>query len=47
MAVASRGPDSQIEAADDFITTEPTTVLTGATFTGLITGAIHEVPLGQ
>ena len=31
MAMASRGPNSQIEAADDFITTAPTTVLTGAT----------------
>ncbi len=40
MATASRGPNSQIEAADDFITTAPTTVLTSATFTGLITGGV-------
>jgi hypothetical protein len=40
MAMASRGPDSQIEAADDFITTAPTTTLTSATFTGLLTGRV-------
>jgi len=42
MAMASSGPNSQIEAGDDFITTAPTTVLTSALFTGLITG---DVPL--
>jgi hypothetical protein len=40
MAMASRGPNSQIEAADDFITTAATTILTGATFTGLITDGV-------
>jgi hypothetical protein len=40
MAMASRGPNSQTEAADDFVTTAPTTVITGATFTGLITGGV-------
>jgi len=39
MAMASRGPDSQIEAADDFVTTTGL-VITGATFTGLITGGV-------
>jgi hypothetical protein len=40
MAMASRGPNSQIEAADDFVTTAPTTVVTSAAFTGLITGGV-------
>jgi hypothetical protein len=40
MSMASRGPDSQIETADDFITTAPTTTLTSATFTGLLTGRV-------
>jgi hypothetical protein len=39
MAMAARGPNSQIEAADDFVTTASTT-LTSATFTGLITGGV-------
>ena len=40
MAMASRGPNSQIEAADDFVTKGDTTLLTSATFTGLITGGV-------
>jgi hypothetical protein len=42
MAMGSRlpGPGIQIETADDFVTTEPLTQITSATFTGLI-------PLGQ
>src|SRR4051812_6819696 len=40
MAMASRGPNSQIEAADDFITTASTTTITSATFTGLVTGGV-------
>jgi hypothetical protein len=40
IAIASRGPNSSNEAADDFITTAGTTTLTSATFTGLITGGV-------
>ncbi len=40
MATAARGPNSQIESADDFATTAPTTLITSATFTGLITGGV-------
>ena len=39
MAMGARGPNSQIEAADDFVTTAPT-IITSATFTGLITGGV-------
>jgi hypothetical protein len=40
MATAARAPNSQIESADDFVTTAPTTLITSATFTGLITGGV-------
>jgi hypothetical protein len=40
MATAARAPNSQIESADDFVTTGPTTLITSATFTGLITGGV-------
>src|SRR5262245_16789430 len=40
MAMAARGPNSQIEAADDFVTTGSTTIITSATFIGLITGGV-------
>jgi hypothetical protein len=39
MAMGARGPNSQIEAADDFITTVPITI-TSATFRGLITSGV-------
>jgi len=39
MAMGAVGPNSQIEAADDFSTTVPITI-TSATFTGLITGGV-------
>jgi PEP-CTERM motif len=46
MAMAARGPNSQIEAADDFVTTAPTTI-TSATFTGLITGGVPLSNIGE
>ena len=38
--MASRGPNSHIEAAGDFVTTGERALLTSATFTGLITGGV-------
>jgi hypothetical protein len=46
MAMASRAPNSQIEAADDFIITRSTTI-TSATFTGLITGGVPLSNIGE
>jgi hypothetical protein len=46
MAMGAHGPNSQIEAADDFVTTAPTTI-TGATFTGLITSGVPLSNIGE
>jgi len=47
MAMASKGPNSQIEAADDFVTTAQQTLITSATFTGLITGGVPLSSIGE
>jgi hypothetical protein len=47
MAMASVGPNSQIEAADDFVTTDATTRIISATFTGLITGGVPLSNIGE
>ena len=50
MASASR-PDSagkfEIESADDFVTTAPQTLITSATFTGLLTGGATTANIGS
>jgi hypothetical protein len=50
MATASRPASSgkiEIESADDFVASAPTTLITGATFTGLLTGGASIANVGQ
>jgi hypothetical protein len=50
MAAASRpggAGKTEIESADDFVLTQPTTTITGATFTGLLTGGTTAADIGE